>query len=90
MADFSTFKTRQAAFHRASGLTDRILAAYSAAAGVRDALAAYQAGSDAELITAINTAFTAAQRQELAQVVQALATFVSEMETNHTSILALL
>lgn len=90
MADFSTFRTRKTAFERGSGLVDRILAAYSAAAGVRDELAAYQAGTDAELVAAINAVFTAAQRQELGQVAQALATFAADMEANHSGLVNLI
>lgn len=90
MADFSTFQARKNALSRASGLIDRILAAYSVSVGVRDELAAYQAGSDAELVTAINAAFSPAQRQELGQIAQALAAFAAEMETNHPGVIPLL
>ena len=90
MADFSTFKARRGAFDRASGLVDRILAAYSAAAGVRDELAAYQAGTDTELVAGVNAVFTAAQRQELNQIAQALATFAADMEANHSGLVNLI
>lgn len=90
MADFSSFKSRKRAFERGSGLMDRILAAYSAADGVRDEMAAYQAGGDAELTTAVNAVFTPQQRAEIAQIAGLLTTFANEMETNHATIVALL
>ncbi len=90
MADFSTFKARRATFERGSGLIDRILAAYSAADGVRDELATYQAGTDAELTAAVNAVFTPQQRAEIAQIAGLLANFATDMETNHATIVALL
>ena len=90
MADFSTFRSRRRAYERGSGLIDRILAAYSAAAGVRDELALYQAGTDAELLAAVNVVFTPQQRAEIAQIAGLLAGFATDMETHHPSITALL
>jgi len=90
MADFSTFNARRKAFARGSGLIDRILAAYSAAAGIRDELALYQGGGDPELLTAVNAVYTPQQRAEIAQIAGLLAGFATDMETNHPSITALL
>lgn len=89
MADFSTFRTRRRAFDQSAGIVDRMLAVYQAAAGVRDVLAAYQGGADAELLAAFNATFTPAQRQELAQVAQACATFATTMETDHAGLISL-
>jgi len=89
MADFSNIVTRRAAFSTATAVLDRILAVYAAAAAVRDTLALYQAGTDADLTTAINGVFSSAQRSELAQIATALAAFATDMETNHQSVLAL-
>lgn len=88
MADFSGFKARRGAFDRASGLVARILASYSAAAGVAAELAAYQGGLDAELTAGVNSVFTAAQRQELGVIAQKLATLAADLEANHSSILS--
>lgn len=90
MADFSTFRARRSAFDRSAGIVDRVLAVYQAAAGVRDVLADYQGGADADLITAINATFTPAQRAELGQVAQACATLATALETDHAGIVGLI
>ena len=89
MADFSTFRARRQAFEHAAGIVDRMLAVYQAAAGVRDVLTVYQSGADADLVAAFNVTFTPAQRQELAQVAQACATFATTMEADHTGLISL-
>ncbi len=88
MADFSAFRARRTAFNTGAGVVERMIAIYQGAAGVRDTLVAYQAGTDADLVAAINSAFTNAQRAELATVAQKLATLASDLETNHASLIA--
>lgn len=75
MNDTSHTVTRRAAL--------RMLAAATA-------LALYQAGTDAELLAAVNVVFTPQQRAEIAQIAGLLAGFATDMETNHPSITALL
>lgn len=88
MADFSTFNARREAFTEATGVVDRIRAAYGVAVGVRDLLALYQAGTNPQLVAAIDAAYTGAQKAEIAAIANKLAAFATDMETNHASLLA--
>lgn len=85
MADFSTVAARRGRFSRAAGLIDRIRATYGSMAAIRDELALYQAGTDAELVEGVNAFYTAAQRTELGQIGTKFSTLATDLETNHAS-----
>lgn len=89
MADFSNMRARRERFTRATGLMDRVISAYHAAAGVRDELAAFQASSDPDLVEAINAVYSQAQRQEIAQIAQKLAALAADLEANHAGVVQL-
>lgn len=85
MADFSTFDARCQAFEDAAAALRRIRAAYQVCVGIRDLLAAYTDATNPALVTAINSAYTAAQRSELSVIAGKLAAVAADLEANHAS-----
>jgi hypothetical protein len=88
MADFTPFDVRRNRFERAASIVDRVRAGYNVARGVRDFIALYQAGTDADLVAAVDAVYTPAQKQELNTVATKMAAFATDMETNHASLIA--
>jgi hypothetical protein len=88
MANFdTTTRARIDSVQAASGLLTRVHALYVHAKEMQSLLARYQAGTDAAYIAAVNAMYTAAERQELAAMLQQANALVSDWEANHAGVI---
>jgi hypothetical protein len=85
---FDTAKDRIRAVERAGNALGSIRTIYVMAKDLQGALALYQAGTDPAFNAAFNVLFTTADRQELAAMINQLATLATDWETNHAAVVS--
>jgi hypothetical protein len=86
MANFdSTNTARRNSMRDAFDLIDRVRALYLHAKEMQERLQRYQANTDATFTAAVNAVYTAAERQELSQMLQQVNTLVTDWEANHAT-----
>jgi hypothetical protein len=87
MANFDNSTTQHQSVQKANGVLPNIHAVYDAAKIVQTLMALYQAGTDATYNAAVNALFSAAERNELNQMLNGINSLVADWETNHAGAL---
>ena len=85
---FETTESKISGAKKAINILGKIQTLYAYGKDVQEALALYQAGTDASYNAAVNALFTSGERTELLDMVTDIATLTTDWETNHASVIS--
>jgi hypothetical protein len=87
MANFTVVRQRVTSYSSAAALLPQLQQIYQQSQAVQAAINLYNAGTDADFNSAINSIFTAEERAQLATMLANLNTLVTAWANNHATLL---
>lgn len=89
MPDFTTVQSRLDSTHRATALLEQLKAIYKQSKTVEGSINLYTSGADPTFNQAIDSIFTASERNELNEMLVQVEALVADWETNHGTLLGI-
>lgn len=87
MPNYTTVRQRLDSYGRAAAVLPQLQQIYAQCQAVAGSINTYQAGTDADFNTAINSIFAPAERAELAAMLTQINALVSDWTTEHGALL---